>query len=131
MVHMVVKPDPDADFYAVYSTVTDGFIECGTREELLQVPHRIGAGRAADRRRELGRADEFGTSAYAYNEPGSMGWGDDVILIRDGGPDLRCLPRAAVRDYLAASRIDRERAFAALERAIDDDAPDEEPADLV
>jgi hypothetical protein len=122
MGHIMVKPAADVDFYALYSDIVDGFIEYGTRAEFLQVPPEMGEGGLVKQRRLLDRADEHGTSSPAFNEPGHMGWRDDVILIRDGGTELRRLPRAGVRDYIEAARIDGEAAFNALELEIDDDA---------
>ena len=124
MGYLLIKPEPDVDFYARYSAIVDGFVDCGTRVDFLQVPPGKGEDWLANQRRLLDRADKFGTSSHAFNEPGHMGWRDDVILIRDGGTELRRLPRSEVRSYLEASRIDPKGAFAALEPDISDD---EEP----
>lgn len=123
MGHVMVKPEPHMDFYAWYSDIVDGFIEYGTRAELLQLPPGEGDMWLTARRAVLDRADEHGTSSRARNEPGHMGWRDDVILIRDGRAELRRLPRADVRAYIEASRADSDAAFNALERELDDDEP--------
>ncbi|WP_205327596.1 hypothetical protein [Glycomyces sp. YM15] len=119
----MVKPVADEDFYALYSDIVDGFVEYGTREDFLQIPPGEGTSWLTKQRKILDRADDHGTSSHAFNEPDHMGWRDDVILIRDGRAELRRLPRADVRAYLQASRIDSDAAFNALEREIDDDEP--------
>ncbi|MCD0445805.1 hypothetical protein LO763_19540 [Glycomyces sp. A-F 0318] len=122
MGRILIKPEPGVDCYAMYAEIVDGFVAYGTREAFLQVPRGKDTDWLAKQHRLLDRVDAFGTSSHAYNEPGHMGWRDDVILIRDGGTELRRLPRSAVRAYLEASRTDPAGAFAALERDLDEDA---------
>lgn len=78
----LIKPDPDEDFYAMYSTVVDNMVAWGTRAELeddyKHEPLMVEAER-------FERADRNGTSAmWDGDNPNAIyGFNDQEFMIRE------------------------------------------------
>ena len=131
---IVIKPDPDTDLYATWSTVVDAPTWVGTRAELLaELIHDPPTGRSAPdvtprqaAEARLNRADKTGTSAFP--EFGFGGWDDDtgfVVGNHEGFPGAgsRWLPRGNLTAYLTALRDGQCQAAYDLTEHIDDDEP--------
>lgn len=85
MPRYIVKVNPDEDLYVEWSTVVDGPIVWGTRDEITEYlidssekKREYATPEVADRMR---RADEYGSSALQ----GDFQWGDDFIMYQQKG----------------------------------------------
>jgi hypothetical protein len=106
MPSFLVKADPDADWYCLWSTIVDAPTYWGTRAELA-AEHPNPAAVAPER---FERADKNGTSAMI---PGVLdveqwfGWNDRSFILMEAGPEYReggcwLLPRANLRAFCEA-----------------------------
>lgn len=98
MPSLVVKPEPDQDFYVVWSMGVDNVTYAGTREELQRGP---AAADLTDERFE--RADTYGTSARPDGEmAGCYGWDHENFVVKNDGtrPGFWWLPRGRLRAYV-------------------------------
>lgn len=118
MAHYIIKAAPDTDLYGLFSTVVDGFIFIGSRDDVVTylstptehhgTPPLAGPCSVAER---LARADQVGTCVLP-DGTGKGGFGDtDLMIARDG---LHTLPRDRLKDYLTALRDGNDEAAKAM-----------------
>lgn len=98
----IIKPEPDQDFYVIWSTIVDGPTEWGTRAEVEE--HLLAEAarhQAAETAQRFDRADETGSSAH---ERGNGDWTDSGFTCNwtaDGNEgDPRWLPRDNLGQWL-------------------------------
>lgn len=75
----IIKLNKEEDLYVYWSEIVDAPHYWGTRAELSEYMIRIG--HADDLENRFDRAEENGTSAFAYAE--NYGWDDKGVLIYD------------------------------------------------
>ncbi len=96
---IIVKVEPDVDYYVLYSTVTDGFGHRGARDFMIEI--LLDPKERNDER--FARADEYGSSAQLLWGEGQ--WEVEGFIVswdnegeNEVGP--RWLPRKNLKEWL-------------------------------
>lgn len=91
----IIKLNKEEDLYVYWSEIVDAPHCWGTKEQVSEYMVRVG--HTDDLENRFDRADEHGTSAFAYAE--NYGWNDTGVLIYDQKGFLR---RNDLKDFLSS-----------------------------
>lgn len=85
---IVIKPDPDLDFYVGWSTIVEAPTWFGSRTDALRYiaeDHRRSDGPADPPGQRLARADKYGSSVKPEADYGFGYWDDDGFIYEQRG----------------------------------------------